>query len=47
MYSRSNSLLCKTMNCIGGEAEKLNTPGNPGNFLSPLKLLAKYNETMH
>lgn len=35
--------------CIAlrGDAEKLNTPGNPGNFLSLLKLLAKYNETLH
>ena len=48
MCSRYDSLLLKTMHCITrGDAEKLNTPGNPWNFLSLLKLLAKYNETLH
>ena len=34
--------------CIAlrGNAEKLNTPGNPGNFLSLLQLLAKYNQPL-
>ena len=35
--------------CIAlrGDVEKLNTPGNPGNFLSLLQLIARYNPTLH
>ena len=35
--------------CIAlrGDAEKCNTPGNPGNFLSVLQLVAKYNPILH
>ena len=45
----ANVILYCRRQCIAlrGDAEKLSTTGNPGNFLSLLKLLAKYNETLH
>lgn len=43
-----NAIIYCGKQCIAlrGDAESLNTPGNPGNFLSVLKLLANYNDTL-
>ena len=49
LKSTAEAVLFCSRQCIGlrGDNEKLNSPGNPGNFLSILKLIANHDKELH